>query len=231
MDTPDTSSEREIFAAAAALPTEERAAYLATSCAGRPALRVSVEAWLAEHEAGGFMRVEDEPERLKVEEAGERIGHYKLLEQIGEGGFGTVWMAEQEQPVRRRVALKIIKLGMDTKEVIARFEQERQALAMMDHPNIAKVFDAGATQSGRPFFVMELVRGMKITDYCDEQQPPDRRAARALHPGLPGGAARASERDHPPRPQAVEHPRHAQRRRAGAEGHRLRRGQGDAGSG
>ena len=106
--------------------------------------------------------------KLKPEEAGEPIGAYKLLEQIGEGGFGTVWMAEQERPVRRRVALKIIKVGMDTKQVIARFEQERQALAMMDHPNIAKVFDAGATPFGRPFFVMELVRGIPITEYCDE---------------------------------------------------------------
>ena len=106
--------------------------------------------------------------KLKPEEAGERIGSYKLLEQIGEGGFGIVWMAEQEQPVRRRVALKIIKVGMDTKQVIARFEQERQALAMMEHPNIAKVFDAGSTPFGRPFFVMELVRGIPITEYCDE---------------------------------------------------------------
>src|SRR6266571_6206702 len=114
--------------------------------------------------------IEAELARLKPEEAGDRIGAYKLLQQIGEGGFGVVWMAEQEQPVRRRVALKIIKMGMDTKEVIARFEQERQALAMMDHPNIAKVLDAGATQYGRPFFVMELVRGVKITDYCDDQQ-------------------------------------------------------------
>jgi serine/threonine protein kinase len=108
--------------------------------------------------------------RLRPEEAGDRIGSYKLLEQIGEGGFGRVWVAEQERPIRRRVALKIIKLGMDTKEVVARFEQERQALAMMEHPNIAKVFDAGATQYGRPFFVMELVRGVKITDYCDQAQ-------------------------------------------------------------
>ena len=96
------------------------------------------------------------------------IGRYKLLQQIGEGGFGTVWMAEQMEPVSRRVALKIIKLGMDTREVMARFEQERQALAMMDHPNIAKVLDAGATDKGRPFFVMELVKGMPITQYCDE---------------------------------------------------------------
>src|SRR5688572_30573466 len=113
--------------------------------------------------------IEAELARLKPEEAGERIGNYKLLEQIGEGGFGTVWVADQEKPMRRRVALKIIKIGMDTKDVIARFEQERQALALMDHPNIAKVLDAGSTRYGRPFFVMELVRGMKITDYCDDQ--------------------------------------------------------------
>jgi len=91
------------------------------------------------------------------------IGRYKLLQQIGEGGFGVVYMAEQTEPVRRRVALKIIKLGMDTKQVIARFEAERQALAMMDHPNIATVLDAGATETGRPYFVMELVRGLPIT--------------------------------------------------------------------
>src|SRR5258708_30461786 len=91
----------------------------------------------------------------------DRIGRYKLLQRIGEGGCGTVYMAEQEEPVRRRVALKVIKLGMDTKQVIARFEAERQALALMDHPNIAKVFDAGATDTGRPYFVMELVRGIK----------------------------------------------------------------------
>ncbi|MCW5560178.1 MAG: serine/threonine protein kinase, partial [Verrucomicrobiae bacterium] len=101
---------------------------------------------------------------------GARIGRYKLLQQIGEGGCGTVFMAEQEEPVRRRVALKVIKLGMDTKSVIARFEAERQALAMMDHPNIAKVLDAGATDSGRPFFVMELVRGIPITRYCDDNK-------------------------------------------------------------
>ena len=103
-----------------------------------------------------------------TEKPGDRIGHYKLLQQIGEGGCGVVYMAEQEQPIRRRVALKVIKLGMDTKAVIARFEAERQALALMDHPNIAKVLDAGATDTGRPYFVMELVRGIKITDYCDQ---------------------------------------------------------------
>src|SRR2546427_3717195 len=102
-----------------------------------------------------------------TEKPGDRIGRYKLREKIGEGGCGVVYVAEQEEPVRRRVALKVIKLGMDTKSVIARFEAERQALAMMDHPNIAKVLDAGATEAGRPYFVMELVRGIRITEYCD----------------------------------------------------------------
>jgi serine/threonine protein kinase/tetratricopeptide (TPR) repeat protein len=106
---------------------------------------------------------------LVQEQVPERIGRYKLLQRIGEGGCGVVYMAEQEEPVRRRVALKVIKLGMDTRSVVARFEAERQALALMDHPNIAKVLDAGATETGRPYFVMELVRGVKITDYCDEK--------------------------------------------------------------
>src|SRR5262249_10355163 len=98
---------------------------------------------------------------------GTTIGRYKLLQQIGEGGFGVVYMAEQVEPVRRKVALKVIKLGMDTKQVVARFESERQALALMDHPHIARVFDAGATDSGRPYFVMELVKGISITEYAD----------------------------------------------------------------
>jgi len=113
---------------------------------------------------------------LPVEEKpGTLIGRYKLLQKIGEGGCGTVYMAEQEQPVRRRVALKVIKLGMDTKQVITRFEAERQAVAMMEHPNIAKVFDAGASETGRPYFVMELVRGLKVTDYCDQHNLPTAR--------------------------------------------------------
>src|ERR1041385_1888182 len=103
-----------------------------------------------------------------TEKTGDRIGRYKLLQQIGEGGMGVVYLAEQEEPVRRKVALKVIKLGMDTRSVIARFEAERQTLALMDHPNIAKVLDAGATDTGRPFFVMELVQGIRITDYSDE---------------------------------------------------------------
>ena len=174
-------SEREIevFNAALELPTQERAVYLDEACAGDAKLRQRVEEFLQASEAagaflespaavppgpGGTVRLST----LPSEKPGDRIGRYKLLQQIGEGGCGVVYMAEQEEPVRRRVALKVIKLGMDTKQVIARFEAERQALALMDHPNIAKVLDAGATETGRPFFVMELVRGIKITDYCDQ---------------------------------------------------------------
>src|SRR6185503_17215091 len=109
---------------------------------------------------------DDEPD----EEAPKFIGRYKLLQKIGEGGCGSVYMAEQEEPVRRLVAVKVIKLGMDTKAVVARFEAERQALAMMDHPNIARVLDAGSTGQGRPYFVMELVRGVKITEFCDRKK-------------------------------------------------------------
>jgi serine/threonine protein kinase len=160
--------------AALSLSAEKREVYLQSEGAEDQALAIEVRALLAAQEASGALE-SNTPEvaaqlaRLKPEAAGDWIGNYKLLQELGEGGFGTVWMAEQEQPVRRRVALKIIKLGMDTKEVIARFEQERQAMAMMDHLNIAKVFDAGATQWGRPFFVMEAVKGVPITQFCDEQ--------------------------------------------------------------
>jgi serine/threonine protein kinase len=176
-----TSSEQAVFAEALLRDTPEaRADYLASACGNDTALRQRVEALLrAAESAGDFL--EQPPVGLshsdpvsKVnelsEQPGDRIGRYKLLEQIGEGGCGVVYMAEQEAPVRRRVALKVIKLGMDTKSVIARFEAERQALAMMDHPNIAKVFDGGATQTGRPYFVMELVRGVRLTEFCDEAQ-------------------------------------------------------------
>jgi serine/threonine protein kinase len=166
--------EVAVFAAARELPPEERAAFLARESGDDLAFRARVDALLrADSEAGEFMEQPPmDPGFRSIhpigEKPGDRIGRYKLLQQIGEGGAGVVFMAEQEEPVRRRVALKIIKPGMDTKSVIARFEAERQALALMDHPNIAKVFDAGATESGRPFFVMELIRGTKITEYCDE---------------------------------------------------------------
>ena len=114
------------------------------------------------------------PSSALTEAPGGYIDRYKLLQKIGEGGCGVVYMADQEEPVRRRVALKVIKLGMDTRAVIARFEAERQALAMMDHPNIAKVLDVGQTATGRPFFVMELVKGVRINEYCDQNNLPTR---------------------------------------------------------
>jgi serine/threonine protein kinase/tetratricopeptide (TPR) repeat protein len=169
----DRGRVREVYAEAAALAGAERAAYLNRECAGDAALRAEVDSlllaaerrpeFLAEPTVGGG------PASTGAgrEALGSRIGPYKLLEEIGQGGFGSVYMAEQETPVRRRVALKIIKLGMDTRAVIARFEAERQALAMMDHPHIARVFDAGATEAGRPYFVMELVQGEPITAYAD----------------------------------------------------------------
>jgi serine/threonine protein kinase/tetratricopeptide (TPR) repeat protein len=178
MNTDHDKLVKEIFAdALEKANAAERAAYLAQACGNDVQLRQHVEALLQAHaKAGGFLEqpAAAPPGKTVVlstpltEKAGDHIGHYKLLQQIGEGGCGVVYMAEQEQPIRRRVALKVIKLGMDTKAVIARFEAERQALALMDHPNIAKVLDAGATNTGRPYFVMELVRGIKITDYCDQ---------------------------------------------------------------
>jgi WD40 repeat protein/serine/threonine protein kinase len=153
-----------------------RARYVDEACAGDTQLCERVKKLLHAHdEAGGFFsqpskRTAADAALPLTERTGDSIGRYKLLEQIGEGGCGVVYMAEQQEPVRRRVALKVIKLGMDTKQVVARFEAERQALALMEHPNIAKVLDAGATASGRPFFVMELVRGRKISEFCDEKK-------------------------------------------------------------
>src|SRR5262245_49828186 len=156
---------------------EGRVAFLDRACAGAPGLRAHVEALLAAHEqVGSFLESPASPptgviaSQIPAPGPGAILGPYKLLQPVGEGGLGAVFMAEQEHPVRRRVALKIIKPGMDSRQVIARFEAERQALALMDHPNIAKVLDAGTTESGRPYFVMELVKGVPITRYCDENR-------------------------------------------------------------
>jgi tRNA A-37 threonylcarbamoyl transferase component Bud32 len=189
----DPQREKEIFEQAIDLASvEERQRFLQRMCGADAGLRSRVQALLqAFDQAPGFLaepmatRAQgpgeegapapaplgggEAPARL-AEEPGDRVGRYKLLQKIGEGGWGAVYMAEQLEPVRRRVALKIVKLGMDTRQVIARFEAERQALAVMDHPNIAKVLDAGATDTGRPYFVMELVRGVRITQFCDEQR-------------------------------------------------------------
>jgi WD40 repeat protein/serine/threonine protein kinase len=185
---PDQTKEETLFNAARALTDpKQRAAFLDAACQGAAELRQNIEALLAARAKADayFDRGAQDPgldltrkdsgssastEPAQHEKPGDRIGRYKLREKIGEGGCGIVYVAEQEEPVRRRVALKVIKLGMDTRQVVARFEAERQALAMMDHPNIAKVLDAGATESGGPYFVMELVRGIRITDYCDQHK-------------------------------------------------------------
>src|ERR1035438_9142780 len=177
---PPDKREEWIIRQARERPAAERSVCLDGACAGDAALRERVERLLVPHDqpeevlADGIdaatvkatikLDLADAPD----EAVGQTLGRYKLLERVGEGGCGVVYVAEQTEPVRRRVALKVIKSGMDTKQVVARFEAERQALAMMDHPNIAKVLDAGTTDVGRPYFVMELVRGIRITDYCDQ---------------------------------------------------------------
>jgi serine/threonine protein kinase/tetratricopeptide (TPR) repeat protein len=178
-----SAAEVVFFAALAKVDPAERAAYLHEACGTDADLRRQVERLLAAHpQVGSFLRddavAEPSPrggvvrgdatvEAPVAERAGTVIGPYKLLQQIGEGGMGVVWMAEQTEPVQRQVALKVIKPGMDSRQVIARFEAERQALALMDHVNIARVFDGGTTENGRPYFVMELVHGLPITQYCD----------------------------------------------------------------
>ena len=182
--------EETLFAEALALPAGARREFLARACADDAVLLARVEALLQAHEGPSDLlntppaaelteAARDARDELLAEEApGTIIGRYTLIEKLGEGGCGIVYLAEQSEPVRRRVALKVIKLGMDTREVIARFEAERQALALMNHPNIARVFDAGATTAGRPFFVMEFVAGQPITKFCDaHQQTPEARLA------------------------------------------------------
>ena len=172
-----------IFLEARRLPLAERGAFLDRACAGDGALRAEIEAMLAqdvEDDATNVLpaTVIEAAESLRASIAagspGVQIGPYRLVDKIGEGGMGEVWLAEQVEPVRRQVALKIIKAGMDTQQVVARFEAERQALAMMDHPAIAKVFDAGTTAEGRPYFVMEYIQGVPITDHCDAQRLTNR---------------------------------------------------------
>jgi serine/threonine protein kinase len=168
-------NEEQIYYDALSKPPSQRQAYIKEVCGDDTELLARIEALLKAHEeAGSFLEVAHAgagatlDKLSSIEGPGTMIGRYELLELIGEGGMGLVYLAEQKEPVKRRVAFKIIKPGMDSKQVIARFEVERQALAMMDHPNIAKVLDAGATETGRPYFVMELVKGVSITEYCDQ---------------------------------------------------------------
>ncbi|HEX9045508.1 MAG TPA: serine/threonine-protein kinase [Verrucomicrobiae bacterium] len=184
-----TNLAEETFCAALEMAPVDRPAYLDQACANNPGLRTQVEGMLARHGKADKFITSSQPNidvasvateldletlaDLPLETASEtekQVGPYKLIEKLGEGGCGVVYLAEQEKPVRRRVALKIIKLGMDTRNFVARFKAECQALAMMDHPHIARVLDAGATEKGRPYFVMELVRGVKVTDFCDASQ-------------------------------------------------------------
>src|SRR5437868_9720007 len=174
----DPRRVKELFAAALDLPDPPaRQAFLDCECGPDADLRRRLDALLAAHDrpdpaldrplAGPPAGTVDQPPPSEI--VGTVVaGRYKLLEEIGEGGMGAVWMAEQREPVKRLVALKLIKAGMDSRQVLARFEAERQALALMDHPNIARVLDAGTTAAGRPYFVMELVKGVLITRYCDE---------------------------------------------------------------
>jgi serine/threonine protein kinase/Leucine-rich repeat (LRR) protein len=172
------TNSRDIFIRALDLEGDARDSFLAEACAGDPALESEVRSMLADSDkADGFFSngegttvLASSFETPYTEVEGERVGNFILRQQIGEGGFGMVWMAEQMEPVKRMVALKVIKAGMDTRQVLARFEAERQALAMMNHPNIAKVLEAGATSSGRPYFTMELVKGIPITDFCDQRK-------------------------------------------------------------
>jgi serine/threonine protein kinase len=193
----DFKRARDIFLAALDQPDlGEREALLRQACGADEELRVRIEQMLRRHEqAGGFLGPADadplatagqEPPEVTAEPAAEavgaRVGPYKLLQKLGEGGMGAVWLAEQHEPVRRRVALKLIKAGMDSNRVRARFEQERQALALMDHPHIAKVLDGGTTAHGRPYFVMELVKGIPITKYCDQEHLTPRQRLELLIP-------------------------------------------------
>ena len=202
----ETSSQLEsLLCAAIEISSDtEREAYLDKACGTDSELREKVERLVVAHfQAGGFLKYGDatlgETMALPtLEQVGSWIGSYKLLEQIGEGGMGVVYLALQEKPIRRKVALKIIKPGMDSRQVIARFEAERQALAIMNHPHIAKVLDAGTTESGSPYFVMELVRGIPITDYCDQHKLDLRQRLDLFVKVLSCSAARAPKRGDSP---------------------------------
>ena len=232
---------RSIFERALQLDGAQRDAFLAERCGGDTELEAEIRALLEADGTGSWILDGDAREALRPEHApsidredcrsdldmDRVIGPYRLIEKVGEGGMGEVCLAEQREPVRREVALKIIKRGMDTGQVVARFEAERQALALMDHPDIAKVLDAGATRGGRPYFVMEYVRGVPITEYCDRERLTTRQRL-ALFLEVCEGVQHAHQkgiihRDLKPSNVLVA----LRDGRGGAEDHRLRGGQGD----
>ena len=214
-----------IFGRAIVIATaEERKAFLERACGNDTALLQDVDRLVADHfRAGEFLDqplVQVNTHDIGASESnyiGERIGPYVIREQLGEGGMGIVYVAEQVEPVRRKVALKLIRPGMSSKDVIARFEAERQALAMMDHPHVAKVLDGGVTEAGQPYFVMELIQGVVVTEYCDEQCLDTRerlglflQVCRAVHHG-------ASEGNYSPRPEACQYSCVGNRRNGGLQ--------------
>ena len=223
----DHAREQELFHACLELSPAERDAYLAETCGGDRLLGARVGRLLAAHAQAEQVTLSPSLHSLITGDVTDRIGPYRLVRVLGEGGMGTVYEAEQLEPVRRRVALKIVKLGMDTREVVARFMTERQALAAMDHPFVAKVFDAGQTAAGRPYFVMELVEGVPLLDYCDTHRLSVKERVELFMLDLPGRPARAPEGCRAPRSEAVERPGDRERAEPGAEDHRLWHCQGD----
>src|SRR5579863_2937767 len=227
----------ELYQAALAEPAEKRGEVLRRACPADPGLCAEVESLLeAACNAISFLEgspisgteESDAPSEAmdSGEAAGTVIGRYRLLQKIGEGGMGEVWLAEQKEPVRRRVALKLVKAGMNSREVITRFESERQALALMDHPAIAKVLDAGYAPQGRPYFVMEYVAGIPITSYCDKHKLATRERLELFIRVCEGVQHAHQKGNHSPRPEAIQHSGHRSGRKACAEDHRLRSCQG-----
>ena len=231
-------TEEEIFDAAIQLASrEERVKFLDDACAGDVGLRSAVDdlLWAFDHPDSLFdiptASLAGSPGPAEISSmAGQMIGRYRLEKEIGEGGFGVVYLAEQQEPVRRHVALKIVKPGMDTREVIARFEAERQALALMDHPSIARVFDGGATDCGHPYFVMELVQGEPLTYYCDGHRLNIQERMELFLQVCHAVQHAHTKGDYSPRPQAVAHARGTPRWCDAPEDHRFRDCQGDEGS-
>ena len=215
MTVPSWGQVKDLLHQAVALDADGRAKFLDEVCASDAALRAELESLLSvrdgmsaeflESPVTGKFSAEGENSGVAGLEAGQIFAQrFRLVRELGEGGMGQVWLAQQMAPVVRPVALKLIRAGMYDATVVQRFQAERQSLAIMDHPAIAKVFDAGATPQGQPYFVMEYVPGLPITEYCDEQKLKIR-ARWNFYPGLRGCAARASEGHHPSRSEACQH--------------------------
>ena len=208
MQTPEQWPKiKEIVGAALERGPGERPAFLDQACVQKPGLRAEVESLLAAHaDAGGLSAspwIGDQS--IDAAQESKTIGPYQLIRILGVGGMGQVWLAEQTEPVRRRVALKLIRAGMYNSALIKRFQSERQSLAIMEHPAIARVFDTGTTSEGQPYFAMEYVDGLPITEYCDSRETWNPRTPETVHTGVRRRAARPSKSHHPSRPETFEH--------------------------